>query len=155
MMYNHPLFKELTKEEAKKFLQIFIKKEIPKNIILTKEGEIGNSAFLLIKGKVSVSKESIYNEDYVVTIIEAGGNEFFGEINLIDEGKRTSTIKTIEDSVILEVTKDKFKNFMDQHPKIGYKIMWHMAKSCANHLRKADNDIITLFNALVEVVEND
>jgi CRP/FNR family cyclic AMP-dependent transcriptional regulator len=74
---------------------------------------------------------------------------------LIDEGKRTSTIKTIEDSVILEVTRDKFKNFMDQHPTIGYKIMWHMAKSCANHLRKADNDIITLFNALVEVVEND
>ena len=44
---------------------------------------------------------------------------------------------------------------MDQNPKIGYKIIWHMAKNCANHLRKADNDVITLFNALVEVVEND
>jgi CRP/FNR family cyclic AMP-dependent transcriptional regulator len=136
-------------------LQIFIKKEIPKNTILIKEGDTGDSAFLLIKGKVSVSKESIYNEDYVVTIIEAGGSEFFGEMNLIDQGKRTSTIKTLEDSVILKVTSNKFKNFMDQNPTIGYKIMWHMSKNCVKRLRKADDDMITLFNALVEVVEND
>jgi CRP/FNR family cyclic AMP-dependent transcriptional regulator len=154
-MYNHPLFKELNKEEYEKLIKIFTKKEVKKNTVLIKEGDIGDSAFLLIKGKVSVSKESIYNEDYIVTIIEAGGNELFSEINLIDGGKRTSTIKTIEDSIILEVTRNKLKNFMDQNPEIGYKIMWHMAKDCATHLRKADNDMITLFNALVEVVEND
>jgi CRP-like cAMP-binding protein len=154
-MYEHPLFETLNKEEAQKFTQIFKKKEIPVDTVLIKEGENGNSAFLLIKGKVSVSKKNIYNEDYIVTIIDAGRGEFFGEINLIDEGKRTSTIKTIENSIILEVTRNDLKNFMDQNPKIGYKIIWHMAKNCANHLRKADNDVITLFNALVEVVEND
>ena len=154
-MYNHPLFKELTKEEAQKLLEIFERKEIKKDTIIIKEGDIGNSAFLLIEGKVSVQKETIYGDDYVVTIIEAGGKEFFGEINLIDEGKRTSTIKALEDCVILEVTKDKLKKFMDENPEIGYKIMWYMAQSCARHLRKADNDLITLFNALVEVVEND
>ena len=74
---------------------------------------------------------------------------------MIDKGKRTSTIKTIEDCVILEVTSDNLKKFMDNNPAIGYKIMWYMAKSLAKHLRKADNDVITLFNALVEVVEND
>jgi hypothetical protein len=46
-MYNHPLFNELTKEERDKFVQIFIKKEIPKNTILIKEGDTGDSAFLL------------------------------------------------------------------------------------------------------------
>ena len=154
-MYNHSIFKNLTEEEAKKLAQIFEKKEIPKGTLLIKEGENGNSAFLLIEGKVSVVKETVYGEDYVVTIIKAGGDEFFGEINLIDEGKRTSTIKAVEDCIILEVTKDKLKNFMDKNPEIGYKIMWYMAKSCARHLRKADEDLITLFNALVEVVEND
>jgi len=154
-MYNHALFKKLKKDEAEKLIQIFEEKRVPKETVLIKEGETGDSAFLLIEGKVSVVKETIYGEDYVVTIIDSGGDEFFGEINLIDEGKRTSTIKTIEDSIILEVTKNRLKNFMDQNPVIGYKVMWHMAKSCANHLRKADNDLITLFNALVEVVEND
>ncbi len=154
-MKEHSLFKNLTQKEYEKVIQIFETKHIPKDTIIIKEGEIGDSAFLLLEGKVSVVKETIYGEDYIVTIIEAGGDEFFGEINLIDKGKRTSTIKTIENCVILEVTSDKLKNFMDNNPTIGYKIMWHMAKSLARHLRKADNDVITLFNALVEVVEND
>jgi CRP-like cAMP-binding protein len=154
-MKNHALFKNLTSEEYELILQVFQEKAIPKDTIIIQEGEIGDSAFLLIKGKVSVVKETMYGEDYVVTFIEAGGDEFFGEINLIDKGKRTSTIKTIEDSVILEVTSDELKSFMDKNPTIGYKIMWYMSKSLAKHLRKADNDVITLFNALVEVVEND
>ena len=154
-MKNHSLFKDLTKEEYDKIINIFTEKHIKKNIIIMKEGEEGDSAFLLLEGKVSVVKETVYGEDYVVTIIEAGGDEFFGEINLIDKGKRTSTIKAVEDCTILEVTSDRLKGFMDKNPVIGYKVMWHMAKSCAKHLRKADNDVITLFNALVEVVEND
>ena len=154
-MKNHSLFKDLTKEEYDKIIQIFTERNIKKDTTIIKEGEEGDSAFLLIEGKVSVVKETVYGEDYVVTIIEAGGDEFFGEINLIDKGKRTSTIKAIEDCIILEVTSDKLKSFMDKNPIIGYKVMWHMAKSCAKHLRKADNDVITLFNALVEVVEND
>jgi len=154
-MYNQSIFKELNKDEAEKLIKIFEEKHITKDTLLIKEGEIGDSAFLLIEGKISVTKETIYGEDYVVTIIEGGGDEFFGEVNLIDEGIRTSTIRTIEDSIILEVTRSRLKNFMDNNKEIGYKIMWYLAKSCAKHLRKADNDIITLFNALVEVVEND
>jgi len=154
-MYNQSIFQELNKDEAEKLAKIFEEKRIPKDTLLIKEGEKGDSAFLLIEGKISITKETIYGEDYVVTIIEGGGDEFFGEVNLIDEGVRTSTIKTIEDSVILEVTRSRLKSFMDANKEIGYKIMWYLAKSCAKHLRKADNDIITLFNALVEVVEND
>jgi len=154
-MKTHALFKHLTQEEYELIIQIFKEKKIDANTIIIQEGDNGDSAFLLIEGKVSVVKETMYGEDYVVTIIEAGGDEFFGEINLIDKGKRTSTIKTIQKSVILEVTSDKLKSFMDKYPTIGYKIMWYMAKNLAKHLRKADNDVITLFNALVEVVEND
>jgi len=154
-MKNHAIFKHLTQEEFEQIIHIFQEKRIKKDTLIIKEGETGDSAFLLAEGKVSVVKETIYGEDYVVTIIEAGGDEFFGEINLIDKGKRTSTIKAIEDSVILEVTSDKLKNFMDKNPIIGYKIMWYMSKSLARHLRKSDSDVITLFNALVEVVEND
>jgi len=154
-MKKHALFNNLTPEEYELFIQAFQEKHIPKETIIIEEGTKGDSAFLLMSGTVSVIKETMYGEDYVVTIIKAGGDEFFGEINLIDQGKRTSTIKTIEDSTILEINSDDFKKFMDKYPNIGYKVMWYMSKSLATHLRKADNDVITLFNALVEVVEND
>jgi CRP-like cAMP-binding protein len=154
-MKKHPLFSELSQLEYNEFIKVFTKKEIKKDTTLVKEGENGDSAFLLIEGKVSVIKESIYGEDYIVTIIDAKGDEFFGEVNLIDKGKRTSTIKTIEDSVILEIDSKSLYNFTDKNPIIGYKIFKYLSQNIAKHLRKADNDVITLFNALVEVVEND
>ena len=154
-MKKHPLFSELSQVEYNEFIKAFTKKEIKKDTTLVKEGENGDSAFLLIEGKVSVIKESIYGEDYIVTIIDAKGDEFFGEVNLIDKGKRTSTIKTIEDSVILEIDSKSLYKFADKNPIIGYKIFKYLSQNIAKHLRKADNDVITLFNALVEVVEND
>ena len=154
-MKKHPLFSELSQLEYNEFIKVFTKKEIKKDTTLVKEGENGDSAFLLIEGKVSVIKESIYGEDYIVTIIDAKGDEFFGEVNLIDKGKRTSTIKTIEDSIILEIDSKSLYKFTDKNPIIGYKIFKYLSQNIAKHLRKADNDVITLFNALVEVVEND
>jgi len=154
-MKKHPLFSELSQVEYNEFIKAFTKKEIKKDTTLVKEGESGDSAFLLIEGKVSVIKESIYGEDYIVTIIDAKGDEFFGEVNLIDKGKRTSTIKTIEDSVILEIDSKSLYKFTDKNPIIGYKVFKYLSQNIAKHLRKADNDVITLFNALVEVVEND
>jgi hypothetical protein len=44
---------------------------------------------------------------------------------------------------------------MDEKPTIAIKLLWVIAYDISNHLRKADNDVITLFNAFVEVVEND
>ena len=154
-MKNNPLFQNLNEEEYEKFIAIFTKKIIQKNNTILKEGELNDTAFLLLAGKVSASKESIYGDDYVLTSIKAGGEEFFGEINLIDKGKNTSTIKSIEDCEILSVTSDELKNFMDKNPIIGYKIMTYLSNSLTKHLRQADKDAITLFNALVEIVEND
>jgi len=154
-MRNYSLFQELNDDEYNKLLTIFKTKKIDKDTILIKENENGSSAFFLLAGKVSILKETIYGEDYIVTIIDSNGEEFFGEVNLIDNGKRTSTITAVEDCEILEVNSDDLKVFMDNNPVIGYKIMTYLAKACAKHLRKADNDVITLFNALVEVVEND
>ena len=154
-MYQHTLFEKLNEDEYNQFLQVFEEKKIKKGETIIKDGESGETAFLLIEGQVSVIKETIYGEDYIVTTIDAGGDEFFGEINLIDKGVRTSTITAVTDVVILELSNKNLFQFMDKNPVIGYKIMSYLAKSFSKHLRKADDDLITLFNALVEVVEND
>ena len=152
---NYSLFEELTKDEIKQLESIFEKKYIKKGTIIMQEGQIGDSAFFLLEGKVSIIKETMYGEDYIVTTIDSNGDEFFGEINLIDKGKRTSTIRALEDCIIFETNSVKLETFMEDNKLIGYKILKYMSKSLAKHLRKSDNDVLTLFNALVEVVEND
>ena len=149
------IFKALSDNEIKEVLPYFNEKEIKQDEYIVKEGEYSEKAFVLVEGEILVIKETIYKDDYIVTEIKAKGDEFFGEVNLIDRGLVTSTIKAKSDCKILEITHNEFINLIEQKPKIATKLLWIIAYDIAKHLRKADNDVITLFNALVEVVEND
>jgi len=149
------IFKALSDDEINEVLPYFNEKEIKKDEYIVKEGEYSEKAFVLVEGEVLVIKETIYKDDYIVTEIKAKGDEFFGEVNLIDRGLVTSTIKAKNNCKILEITHNEFINLIEQKPKIATKLLWVIAYDITKHLRKADNDVITLFNALVEVVEND
>ena len=154
-MKNHPIFKTLNDKEYQKVLEFFKKKSYKKNSLILKEGEYSSKAFILLDGVVEIYKTSIYKEDYVVTRVKGGGEEFFGEINLIDRGLVTSTIKAITDINTFEIEHNSFINLIDTYPEIAVKMLWIISLNLSKHLRKADNEILTLFNALVEVVEND
>ena len=154
-MRNHPLFKTLSEEEYIKALEFFEEKTYKKNEYLLKEGEFSSKAFILLEGDVEIYKTSIYNDDYVVSHVKGGGDEFFGEINLIDRGLVTSTIKALSDVKTFEIEHNSFITLIDTYPVIASKMLWMISLNLSKHLRKADNEILTLFNALVEVVEND
>jgi len=152
---KHSIFKALKDEELNEILPYFEKRVVKSGEFIVKEGEYSDIAFLLQKGEVSVIKETIYKDDYIITDIKAGGDEFFGEVNLIDRGLVTSTIKAKSDCEILQITHNNFINLMDEKPLVAVKLLWVIAYDITKHLRKADSDVITLFNAFVEVVEND
>ena len=154
-MREHPIFKTLNDKEYEKALGFFKEKNYKKGEIVLKEGEYSSRAFILLEGVVEVYKTSIYKDDYVVTRVRGGGEEFFGEINLIDRGLVTSTIKAVSDIKTLEIEHNSFVTLIDTYPKIAVKMLWMISLNLSKHLRKADNEILTLFNALVEVVEND
>jgi CRP-like cAMP-binding protein len=152
---KHSIFKTLNDSEFEEILPYFQQKKIKAGEFIVKEGEYSDRAFLLQSGEVSVIKETIYKDDYIITDIKAGGDEFFGEVNLIDRGLVTSTVKAKTDCDILQITHNDFINMMDEKPTIAIKLLWVVAYDISKHLRKADSDVITLFNAFVDVVEND
>jgi len=154
-MREHPIFKTLSNKEYEKTMEFFETKEYKKDEFILKEGEYSSKAFILLNGEVEIYKTSIYNDDYVVTKVKGGGDEFFGEINLIDRGLVTSTIRALSDVKTIEIEHNSFITLMDDFPNIGTKMLWMISLNLSKHLRKADNEILTLFNALVEVVEND
>ena len=154
-MIHHPVFSSLTQEEFETAIKYFEKKSFKPDEFIVKENENSDMAFLLLEGEVEVIKLTIYKDDYVIETIKAPSKNFFGEVNLIDKGAVTSTIKTVTDTVILSITHERFKTLTYSHPNIGVKMLWVIAEDLARHLRKADQDIITLFNAFIEMVEND
>ncbi len=151
----NPLIEPLSKEEQQIAIKFFVKEKFKPNQYIVKEGENSDKAFTLLSGEVEIIKITIYKDNYVIDKIKGPSKNIFGEINLIDKGPVTSTIKTTTTTEIISINHENFKKLIFSYPQIGIKMLWLITNNLAKHLRKADNEIITLFNALIEVVEND
>ncbi len=124
-----------------------------KNHAIIKEGEEGDELFILYKGTVEIGKNTLEKELYVVTLLDDKQNAFFGEMALIDNDKRSATVLAKTDCDLLVFSKKNFLDFGDHNPRIGLLITRRISQILGQRLRRGNQDIITLFEALVGEIE--
>ena len=92
--------------------------------VLFREGDRGDSAYLILQGKVDVSVASS-NGDVVVAHL--GANNIVGEMALLCEMPRTATITAAEPLDTLKIKKDQFFQLMRDLPQMTLDIMRELA----------------------------
>lgn len=73
---------------------------------IIKQGEPGDSAFIIESGRVEILVENRKGDANVLG--SRGEGTMIGEMALIDDAPRTATVKALEDCELLEITKDDF-----------------------------------------------
>jgi CRP-like cAMP-binding protein len=116
------------------------------------EGELDNRMFIIKSGTVEVRKRSLHGDPYTVTRLSSEGHDFFGELGLIDTDKRSATVTCTSACQMYVITRQRFDEFGVEHPRLALLVTREIAKILCQRLRRADQDIITLFGALVEEV---
>ncbi len=152
---NITLFEAIKDNESamKQVLDICSLRKFRKGECLIKEGELGDELFILLEGSVDILKKTRAGDDYVVTSLPAEYNIFIGEMALIDNDKRSATVMATRDSLALVIKKQAFLDFGDSDPHIGLPITRAIAKIIGTRLRKTNEDMMTLFDALVTQVQ--
>jgi CRP-like cAMP-binding protein len=120
------------------------------------EGATGDELYIMKTGAVNILKKTREDEQYTVVRLESkeGMVIFFGELALLDNDKRSATVTADSDCEFLVMKRDDFINLGNEHPELCLPITREISKILASRLRKANQDIITLFEALVnEVVQ--
>jgi CRP-like cAMP-binding protein len=92
--------------------------------VLFREGDRGDSAYLILNGKVDVSVGSPNGE---VVVAHVGANNIIGEMALLCEMPRTATITATEPLDTLKIKKDQFFQLMRDLPQITLEIMRELA----------------------------
>lgn len=116
-----------------------------------REGEDGDSLFVIVEGRVRTEKLTPSGDRWTVRFHETGG--LFGELSLLDRVLRSATVVAETDSTLLEIERERFHAFGDSHPQAGLLVTRRLAERLASRLRKANDDAVTLFAALVHEVE--
>ncbi len=83
---------------------------------IIRQGGVGNTLFIIIKGKVAVE----VNDKRINTL---GDRDYFGDIALIGDTKRAASIKVLQDVQLLTISKQDFQHFLNENPKIYNKLM--------------------------------
>lgn len=104
------------------------------------EGEEGQSMFLVGEGLVEVSITYKDNDGHKKEkkLFHLGFPEYFGEMALLLNEKRSATVKALMNTVVYEISQSTLKLALKDHPKVFEKLATQaMAKREKNRLTKA------------------
>jgi CRP-like cAMP-binding protein len=147
-------FKE-DREALAKIAQLFTTVRCEAGSAVIAEGETGDAMYIIKSGTVEIVKKTMQGDPYTVAELSSDKNMFFGEMALIDSDRRSAGVLCKTACEFYLLTRDHFLGLGDSQPAIGLALTRELAKILCNRLRKANGDIITLFDALVgEVVES-
>lgn len=160
LLQETDLFRNLTPTEIGKVLMIAREVKFAADDIVMKEGDFGDKLYIIRKGTVEVAKclamdgmgegedDISTGKNKVFTRLDASQHAVFGEVALLEETKRTATIRAVTDCIFYEIRKDEFLQLAEEDNQLGYRILLNLARIVSARLRKADEDTIKLTTAL-------
>ena len=107
------------------------------NEAIIKEGDVGDSAFFLIRGAVRVLKSIAGGETFPVALLDAKDHPFFGEAALVASDKRSATIRTDQECMCLILEKSAFDAFCAANPQWALPIVLRIGKVVVERDRKS------------------
>ncbi len=96
-------------------------KTYPANAILTRQGEIEHTLYIIIDGRVGVTQRLEDGEERLLGIL--GPGKSFGEMSLIDDTPRMATCTTLTETTVLEVDESVFDQVVMDSPAIAYAML--------------------------------
>jgi CRP-like cAMP-binding protein len=88
---------------------------LPANAVIFERGAKPDGFYLVYKGKVKVTRPTGKGTDFLA-FLSAG--DYFGEEALFEKRNRSATITTMEDSIILFLSRDEFEKLLTQYEKL-------------------------------------
>ena len=127
------LFSGLTIEQLKALAEVGQKQVFHQGDIILKEGEQSTEISIVISGQVEVISELAENATSLVIL---GAGQSFGEMSLLDAGPRSASIRCLSpETEIYTFPRDALLSFWDQECRVGYTMMFNIARDLAFKLR--------------------
>jgi CRP/FNR family transcriptional regulator len=116
-----PLFSTLSNDEFEQLAHVFVTRAYRKGQIIFLEEETGNYMYLVLSGKVKVSKAGAAGKETILAIHRAG--DFFGEMSLLDGKTAPATVSAMEDAKIISISGSDFHKYLLHNEKVLLQII--------------------------------
>lgn len=139
-----PIFSDLTGEESDDLIEYLMEVSLPEGRTIFHEGEEGKSLYVIRIGRVGISKTVLKKEEKPLALL--GPKSIFGEMALLEGGKRSATATVVEDASLLELSRSDLEALAEENPYAGYKIMYGISMVLSSRLRRMDEEFVGIFS---------
>lgn len=162
MFRKFSIFKDLTREQIEKVARLFSYRKYSEGEIIFKEGDRGDSLFILLEGEVEITKaltlmlrrSDLDTREKSFIRLNSDSHSFFGEMVFFEDNhERSATVKATKKCSMAVLKKDDFLRIGEEDPVIGFKLVKNIATVLADRLRKTNRDVLKLTTAFSLAME--
>lgn len=110
-----PLFQRLSRRDLVELAKVTEDLEVEEGKVLAREGELGSEFFVIVDGEVEV----LHDEQRLATL---GPGDFFGEIALIEHGRRTASVVTTVPTTLAVMSPASFAAMRREMAEVALRI---------------------------------
>lgn len=110
------LFSQIPGEDLSQIAQITDEVHFEEGDEVVREGEPGDSLYLVIEGKVRVHRGR-------QSLAELGERQVFGEMSLLDSEPRSASVSALTDLTLLKIARDDFNEILAEKAEIAQGII--------------------------------
>ncbi|GAB4329307.1 MAG: hypothetical protein Kow0010_13570 [Dehalococcoidia bacterium] len=116
-----PLFRELPKKAIERIEKLAHPRTFEKDHVIVKEGDEGVGFFLITSGRVQVTRGD-------TTLASLGPGEFFGEMALLDNYRRSATVTAAEPTETIALLRSDFIAELRSNPDLAESMLKLMSR---------------------------
>jgi len=132
-----------------------VTRAFPRNTVLINEGDVGDSLYIVLTGRVKVFASNEAGREFVIDF--HGPGEYVGEMSL-DGARRSASVITVEPTTCTVVNRSHFRDFILAHPDFALHLierLIHRVRVTTGNLKSlALSDVygrlVRLLNALAQ-----
>ncbi len=132
------LFQGVDEEASEALARSFEFLDLARGAVIFKEGEQGDSLYIVLAGKVKIGRKSADGRENLLAVM--GPSDQFGELSLFDPGPRTSTASALTDVRVARLPKSALRPWLTDRPDLAERLL----RVIARRLRRTNNIVADL-----------
>ena len=146
ILHKAPLFSGLDIQSLSSLIPLFEEESFSANEKILREGEFGDSMYVIINGQVAVTKSSDGGKEILIT--KLGEASYFGEVALIDNQPRSANVNAEKDTTVLRLRKSAFEKLLLENKTFAINFYRNCLNETIDRMRETATNLTSSMSVL-------
>jgi len=132
LLSRHALFRSLDEASIRRIATLSSRRRADSGEILFWEGDAGDALYGVLSGRVRIGRSTSGGKEVFLSFVEPG--DIFGEVALLDGGRRSATATAIEPSDLIRIARADFVALLAREPGLAVHLLAIVSAHMRNNL---------------------